>query len=101
MGRVKVVVSSKEEYEIEVISETAGRSRVAATRGKIDFAAEEWAEKKCVYLVASEDRMDLKSGVSVSGRGGLYSAEEECNIVSSPCSLNGYFHIHVSKEDSQ
>jgi hypothetical protein len=71
MGRVNVVVSSEEEYEIEVISETAGRSRVAATRGKIDFAAEEWAEKKCVYLVASEDRMDLKSGVSVSGRGGL------------------------------
>ena len=37
-----------------------------------------------MYLLASEDRMDLKSGVSVSGRGGLYDAEEECNTASNP-----------------
>jgi hypothetical protein len=82
------------------MSDTAGRSRVAATRGRIDFAAEEWAEKKCVYLLELEDRMDLKSGVSVSGRGGLYSAEEECNMASSPCSLDCYVVGNICKEDN-
>ena len=71
---MNVVESSEEECEMEVISETAGRSRVAATRGRMDFAEDECAEKKCVYLFApddSDERMDLKSGVNVSGSGGL------------------------------
>lgn len=84
IGRVNVVVSS--ECETEVMSETAGRSSVAATRGRIDFAAEECAEKKCVYFSVPE-RTDLKRGVSVSGSGGLYEAEDECSTASRPCSL--------------
>jgi hypothetical protein len=70
MGLVNVVESSASSCLSEVMSETAGTSKTAATRGKTDFAADEWAEKKCVYLVP-EERIDLKSGVSVSGSGGL------------------------------
>jgi hypothetical protein len=46
-------------------------------------------------LLEPEDRMDLKSGVSVSGKGGLYSAEEECNMASSPGNLDGCFHSNM------
>lgn len=70
IGRVNVVSSSL--CEMDVMSDTCGRSREAATRGRMDLAADECAEKKCVYFVdAGFDKIDLNNGVTVSGSGGL------------------------------
>jgi hypothetical protein len=52
------------------MSDTCGRSSVAAMRGRMDFADEECADKKCVYLFLVE-RSEWKRGVTVSGSGGL------------------------------
>lgn len=48
IARRKVVLLEDTSCEKEVTSETAGRSSVAATRGKIDLADDEWAEITCV-----------------------------------------------------
>lgn len=48
MGRVNVVLLEEELCCTEVISEMAGTSSFAATRGKSDLAEDEWAETTCV-----------------------------------------------------
>jgi len=44
IGREKVVLFEEESCETEIMSETAGTSSFAATRGRRALAEEEWAE---------------------------------------------------------
>ena len=86
IGRVKMVLLEEESCSSDVMSDTAGTSNFAATRGRSDFAEEECAETTCVKGEDSE-RSFSKSGVTVSGRGLEYCAEVECNKCVKPFSL--------------
>ena len=70
----------------DVMSETAGTSSLAATRGRMDLADEECAETTCVKGDCSESNFS-NSGVIVSGKGVEYCGEAACNIVSRPLAL--------------
>jgi hypothetical protein len=76
IGLVKVVLLAAESCSREVISDTAGRSSLAATRGKSDFAEEVCAETTCVNGDES-DRSFSSKRESVSADGSEYCAEVE------------------------
>lgn len=76
IGRVKVVLLEEESCSRDVMSETAGISSFAATRGRSDFAEDECAEATCVKGDPS-DRSFSRSGDTVSGSGVEYCAEVE------------------------
>ena len=95
MGRVNVVLLDDESCSREVMSDTAGMSNLAATRGRIDFADEEWADTTCVKGEFS-DRSFSKSGERVSAIGIAYCADVECRIEVRPFSLPNHILISVS-----
>lgn len=56
------------------MSETAGRSSRAATRGRSDFAEDEWAETTCVNGDPDESSFS-RSGETTSGMGAAYCGD--------------------------
>lgn len=97
IGRENVVLFEEGSCETEMISETAGTSSFAATRGRRDFAEEEWAETIWVYgepLASSFSR----SGETTSGTGEEYCGAEECRTVVTPFSLKGKQGIQKVKD---
>jgi hypothetical protein len=86
MGRVNVVLLDEESCSREVMSDTAGMSSLAATRGRIDFADEECADTTCVKGEFSE-RSFSRSGERVSAIGVVYCEDVECRIEVRPFSL--------------
>ena len=87
MGRANTVELFAASCLSEMMSETAGTSSRAATRGKRDFAADEVAEATCVKEEEPE-RSFSKRGESISGTGTEYWGEAECRTVESPLSLD-------------
>lgn len=86
IGRVNVVLFDELSCSREVISETAGTSNFAATRGSRDFADAECAETTCVNGEPSE-RIFSSRGDTVSGNGGAYFGDEACNSPVNPFNL--------------
>lgn len=70
----------------DVMSDTAGTSSLAATRGRMDLADEECAETTCVNG-ESPERTFSKRGATISGNRVEYCGEAEWSTVSSPFSL--------------
>lgn len=70
----------------DVMSDTAGTSSLAATRGRMDLADEECAETTWVNGEPPESTFS-KSGARISGKGVEYCGETEWSTVSSPFSL--------------
>lgn len=72
----------------DMMSDTAGRSSLAATRGKMDLADEEWAETTCVKGDWCDNNLSNK-GVTTSGKGVVYCGEAACSKVLRPVTLDG------------
>lgn len=86
MGRVNVVLLAAASCSRDVMSDTAGVSRIAAARGRIDFAEDECAETTCVKGESFDSRLSRR-GDMVSGKGVEYAAEVECSKEVRPFSL--------------
>jgi hypothetical protein len=86
MGRVNVVLLLAASCSREMMSEMAGTSSRAATRGKRDFAAEEVAETTCVKG-EDPDKSFSNKGESISGTASVYCGEVECRTEESPFNL--------------
>jgi hypothetical protein len=76
MGRVKVVLPDAASCSREVMSDTAGTSSLAATRGRIDLAELEWTDTTCVKGEFC-DKSFSKSGDTVSGNRVAYCGDAQ------------------------